>query len=255
MSELAHRTEPQALATLPAPTHADTIMQAIAGLHQQGASIEAIERLTALYLQITAKQAEERFHQAYAKFQALCPQIPRRSVNTFFKKVNRNGVQVDSTYAGLPDIGITIKAAAAEAGLTYRWTDMKVTGDTISLSCVISHGTHSISTPITLPTDSKQGGNGAQKTNSVLTYAKRISLEQALGLTTCDEDDDGGSPHADVETITESQAADLDTAIENVKSDKAAFCKYYGISRVGDLPASKLQHALMMIAKKREALK
>jgi hypothetical protein len=256
MTQLANRTEPTPLATIPAPTHADTIMQAIAGLHQQGASIEAIERLTALYERITTKQAEERFTQAYAKFQSLCPQIPRRSTNSFFKKVDRRGVQVDSKYASLEDIGRAIQSALAAAGITYRWSDMKVNGDSISLTCIVSHGTHSTHTPITLPVDTKQGGNGAQKAASLLTYAQRYSLIQALGLTTCDEDDDGVSANADVDTITESQAADLDTAIENVKGNKVAFCRRFNIGRLSELPASKLGEALAMVeAKRREAMK
>jgi hypothetical protein len=248
------RTEPTPLATIPAPTHADTIMGAIAGLHQQGASIEAIERLTALYERITTKQAEERFTQAYAKFQSLCPQIPRRSTNSFFKKVDRRGVQVDSKYASLEDIGRAIQSALASAGITYRWSDMKVNGDSISLTCIVSHGTHSTHTPITLPVDTKQGGNGAQKAASLLTYAQRYSLIQALGLTTCDEDDDGATASADVETITESQAADLDTAIENVKGDKAKFCKFFGVASLTELPASKLRDALGMIETKRREM-
>jgi hypothetical protein len=87
-----------------------------------------------------------------------------------------------------------------------------------------------------------------------MTYAQRYSLIQALGLTTCDEDDDGATASADVDTITESQAADLDTAIENVRGDKAKFCKFFGVSSLTELPASKLRDALAMIETKRREM-
>ena len=257
MSELAHRTEPQALATLPAPvSDLDKVIQAISHMHGQGASVEAIERFTALYERMTAKQAEQAFGEALAAFQSDCPPIRK---NESAKITTKTGAQYGYAYASLDMIADTIRPMLAKHGFSYTW-DMEESSGSIVCICTLRHkGGHTQRATFKAPMDTEAKMSGAQKSAAALTYARRQSLVQALGLTTGDGDTDGHVSEYDrpasAETITESQAADLDTAIENVKGDKAAFCRFFGIERLGQLPASRLKEALAMVAKKREALK
>jgi hypothetical protein len=247
MNELAKREQ---------PSDYNAFLAIIDKAAIHGVSVENLERMLAMAKDMRAEQAKAAYVLAMAEFQANCPAIPRKTVNSFFKTVDRNGVSKPRMYASLEDIGATIRPHLGPCGLSYKWSGMKVEGGVMSLDCIISHSKgHSERSTVSLPTESKAGASEAQKAGALMTYAQRYSLIQALGLTTCDEDDDAAmdaGPSA--ETITESQAADLDTAIENVRSDRAAFCKYYGISRVGELPASKLQHALTMIERKRREM-
>jgi hypothetical protein len=248
MNELAKREQ---------PSDYNAFLAIIDKAAIHGVSVENLERMLAMAKDMRAEQAKAAYVLAMAEFQANCPAIPRKTVNSFFKTVDRNGVSKPRMYASLEDIGATIRPHLGPCGLSYKWSGMKVEGGVMSLDCIISHSKgHSERSTVSLPTESKAGASEAQKAGALMTYAQRYSLIQALGLTTCDEDDDGATASADVETITESQAADLDTAIENVKGNKVAFCRRFNIGRLSELPASKLGEALAMVeAKRREAMK
>ena len=90
----------------------------------------------------------------------------------------------------------------------------------------------------------------AQSAGAALTYARRQSLVQALGLTTCDPDIDGASPDQRA-TITAQQAADIGVLIDEVKADKGRLLKCFGVDRIEDLPQACFRPALNMLQSKR----
>jgi hypothetical protein len=53
------------------------------------------------------------------------------------------------------------------------------------------------------------------------------------------------------ETVNEDQAVTLAALIEEVKADGAKFSEFFGISRLGDLPASEYKRAVAMLEAKR----
>ena len=213
-----------------------------------------LEKLFGLYERMQSMNARQAFTEAMAKFKVICPAIPRGTINNQFKVVNRDGVTVPRRYAALDDIEKTIRNPLGECGLSYRWTGCKVEGEQLSMECVVSHiGGHSESSPVTLPVKSGAGCSEAQRYGSAMTYAQRFSLIQALGLTTCDEDTDGADDVAPVETITESQAVDLEAGIKEVGGNMAAFLKKFGVSSIRELPKSQLAAAGRMIEEKRAA--
>lgn len=227
-----------------------SIMAILAQAVERGTPPETLERLMALSERIAANGAKQKFNEAMARFKASCPAIPRRTENKQFK-VTRNGVEVARRYAALEDIEATIRGPLGAEGLSYRWTDTKVEGGSLSMACVVSHiGGHSESSPVTLPVTSNAGCSEAQKYGAAMTYGQRFSLIQVLGLTTCEEDADGGGPPP--EPITESQAANLEGMIENVGANRGGFLSYFGIGTVADLPGSRFQEAIKMLEKKRQ---
>lgn len=56
----------------------------------------------------------------------------------------------------------------------------------------------------------------------------------------------------EIKTITEAQLADLTALIEEVKADKAAFCKFAKIEKLADLPAEQFDSAVRALQKKRK---
>lgn len=218
---------------------------------EKGIAVEAIERLMDLVERTRASQARAAFHEAMARFKETCPPVPRRTENSQFK-VTKNGTQKPRNYASLEDIAATINKPAAECGLSYRWGSAKIDAGQLTISCIVSHlSGHSESSEATLPVESRAGCSDQQKMGTAMTYAQRYSLISAFGLTSCDEDDDGEDIAVPKETITESQAADLASMIQETKSDLKKFLDLYGVQKIADLPAVNYGAAVRLLEGKR----
>lgn len=167
------------------------ISQAVSG----NASVETLERLFALRKEVKAEAAKEEFVQALAKFQEECPVIEKKKA-----VLNRDGNTVRYKFAPIDSIVEQIKRALAKNGLSYRWT-VESTDKGITATCIITHKLgHSESSSFTIPVEeakmSKAGFelmSAPQRHASALTFAKRYSLCNALGIATGDEDDDAVS--------------------------------------------------------------
>lgn len=225
-----------------------------------GVPVETIERLSALAERMRASDAKAAFDAAMARFKAICPPIPRNSVNPQFKRtiVGRDGVSRSepSRFAALQDIEATIRKPLGDCGLSFRWGGLKVEGGFMTMECIVSHEQgHTVSSPVIMPVESRAGCSEQQKYGSAITYAQRYSLIQAFGLTTCDEDADGNQPKGETAkagpTITEDQAANLGALLDEVKVSHDKFCKAYKIDRIADLPASEYKDAIARAEAKR----
>jgi hypothetical protein len=227
-----------------------TAMDILAAAVQSGQSAETLTQLVALSERMAATEAERAFTLAMAAFRAACPPVQRRTENAQFK-VTRDGRQVNRMYASLDDIAATIRKPLGEHGFSYRWSDAIVEPGKLTLSCVVSHaGGHSKSSSITLPTESKAGCSEAQKVGAILTYAQRYSLINALGLTSCDEDNDGND-EAPAERISDADLLALEVALDEIKADLPKFKQYMGVERLADIPASKVRQAFDAIARRK----
>lgn len=227
---------------------ATTILTIMDRAIQSGVAPEGLEKLFALYERDSAQKARQAFMGALAEFKADCPPIPRRTENTQFS-VTRNGVKSNRRYAALEDIEATIRAPLGRHGLSFRWGEMRVDDGRLTMTCIVSHtGGHSESAPCTIPVDSKAGCSEQQKYGAAMTYAQRYSLIAALGLTSCDEDADGA---ANPQRITESQAANLQCLIDEVKADKPKFCKWMGVGGLDEITVADFPRAVRALEDKR----
>lgn len=255
-----HKGEPMLTGTIvdaPDP-HPETMPQAtniLAVIDRAVASKTdpaTMERMFALYERMEAMRARKEFAEAMSAFKADCPPIPRRTENAQFK-VTRDGVTRARRYAALEDIEATIREPLGKHGLSFRWGETKVADGILTMACVVSHvGGHSESSAVSLPIDSKAGCSDQQKTGAAMTYAQRYSLVQALGLTSCDEDDDGNDLNAGPK-ITPHDADKLDTLIENVGANRDAFLKFMGVASLADIPAARFSEAVAALERKRKA--
>jgi len=157
------------------------IQQAI----ESGASIEILERLFSLREKVKAEQAREAFVRALALFQSECPILKKNK-----KVLNKDGKSVRYQYTSLDSAIEQIKKALQKAELTYSFDVEKKNGD-INVTAKITHILgHSETSSFGVPVGSTQYMTAPQAYASALTFAKRYSLFDALGILTGEEDTD-----------------------------------------------------------------
>lgn len=193
-------------------------------------------------------EAIDKFAPAFVKAQAECENAKKANENAAFKQ---NGKA--SKYAGLPEV-VTACLPACHAnsiGVTQELgetIDGKMHITTLLLHSsgqwMEAHGS------IPLPKSDPQGYGSAS------TYARRYHLAAVMGVV--QEDDDGNAASKPVvqdiahpePIIDEAQFATLTTLIEQSGADTRAFCTFYKIDAVKNLPASKYKHALALLRNK-----
>jgi ERF superfamily len=210
--------------------------------------VDTIERLVALKERMDARSAASEFNNALASFQAECPSIKKTSTA---KITTRSGGDYGYKYAELDQIARVIRPIIQRHGMSYSW-DSEMLGDKIVCTCTVRHlAGHSQSAKFVCPTDSSSAMSGQQKHAAALTYARRQSLIQVLGLTTTDDDTDAATQ----QKITDEQAFNLEDMIADSGADRTKFLAYMGVARIGDILASdfkKAHTALLAKARKKD---
>jgi len=147
--------------------------------------VEQMERLLALREKVKAEEAREEFVEALSRFQGEMPVIEKtKSV------LNKDGRTVRYKFAPIDAIAEQIRTPLANNGLSYRWEIENKEG-LISATCIVTHRLgHSEKSSFEVPIDKEGFMTAPQKYASAMTYAKRYSLTNALGISTGDEDTD-----------------------------------------------------------------
>lgn len=253
---LARRVEPEHNGLAPMVPVEVPISAILDRAVQQGMAPDALEKLVGLFNQQEDRKAAREFAAALAEFQRQVPPIRKTSTAEVVSRTK--GTRFSYAYAELDEIARTIQPLLHKLGLSYSW-DSAFTEGTIICTCIVRHSNgHSAAAKFGCPTDSDAGMTPAQKYAAALTYARRQSLIQALGLTTCDPDSDAARsprPVDDGPKVTASQAADLDSLLDEVTGRnpdrRGAFLRYMGVEKLADLPASKLKQATTALENKR----
>ena len=156
----------------------------IAKALESNVPVETLERLLAMRSELKAEQAQEAFNAAMSKFQSECPIIRKT------REIKVNG-QVRSRYASLDDILEQVSPIMKECGLSYT-VDTESKGNEVVIMFEVHHILgHSRLTRFTVPIEEVAYMNDAQKTASALTFGKRYAFQNAFGILTGDQDDDG----------------------------------------------------------------
>lgn len=210
------------------------------------AAVEALTKLVDLYERLEAKNAKRQFAEDLTGFQGECPPIPKKSTARIATK---SGSQFSYQYAELDVIASVIRPFMTKCGFSYTW-DSSVEGDRIACTCTLQHrGGHQQSARFEAPIDKSMVVNDTQKYAAALTYAKRQSLIQILGLTTCDPDPDG----AQGATVSQEQARTLKAKITEIGVNEQRFLAIYDIKSVTELPADLYNAAIRALEMKRRA--
>lgn len=204
-----------------------------------GASLEMVEKLMTLQERWEAGQARKAFDEAIAGAKAEIPPIQR----------NAKGHN-DKRYADFAAIAKVVDPILSKHGLSYRFRTSQ--GERISVTCILSHKSgHSEETTLSGPADASGSKNAIQAIGSTLTYLQRYSLVQMLGLAASSDDD--GKAGADGEMISQDQVEQLIALADEVGADKRAFCQYFKVDGIAQLPAKEFNRALSALNKKRSA--
>lgn len=199
--------------------------------------VEALERLQALHERVSDRAAAIEFAHELAAFQEECPPIAKTSTANV---VSKGGARYSYTYADLDQIARTVRPLLAKRGFSYTW-DSEVRDKALHCVCILRHiNGHAERANFAAPVESPAGMSEQQKHASALTYARRQSLVQVLGLTTTEPDTDG----AKVEPVTQEQADDLRALIEGEGASLTRFLKWAKIERLEDLPARDYESAV-----------
>lgn len=171
---------------------------------------------------------------AFVKAQREFAPALKNSTNPHFKSqyVDLAGC-VDAVIDALNDAGIAMvqKNHPSDSGVNVETVFLHESGE--SMSAGILH----------VPA----GKHDPQGYGSALTYARRYSLMAACGI--APEDDDG---NAASKRITDEQAANIEALCDEVGKPPADIAKYFGVKKLGDLPAAKYAAIIKTLEKKRD---
>jgi hypothetical protein len=174
--------------------------------------VDALERLAALHERMMDRDSAREFAAAMAAFQEECPPVRKTSTA---KVVTKSGGSYSYAYAELDEIARTVRPILHRHGLSYSWdSTLSESGAMLRCVCTVSHANgHKASATFEAPTEAvTQAMSPQQRHAAALTFARRQSLIQVLGLTTCDPDADGASePEA---KITPEQVLVLEALID-----------------------------------------
>jgi hypothetical protein len=113
---------------------------------------------------------------------------------------------------------------------------------------------HSETVSLSGAPDTSGAKNPLQQIKSTITYLEIATFCGVTGTASqaASMDDDGNSAAATQAAINESQVADLNALIDEVKADKVAFLKVLKIVRLEDLTVDKYKGAVARLEAKRK---
>lgn len=196
-----------------------------------------LEKLLEMYERIMARNAEMAFNSAFADMQSEMPVITERG-----EIKDRDG-NFRSGYAFFEDINDEIKPILKKHGFAIMFKT-KTAKDVATVTPILIHkdGHREVGEPVELGADTSGSKNSVQSIGSSVSYAKRYGLLALLNITTRGEDDDGQAGGAKL--ITDSQAADLRSILEETKTEEGRVLKYASskvkrqVKTLGEIPAS-----------------
>jgi hypothetical protein len=209
--------------------------------------VEKMKALFELQERIMARKAEMAFNAAFAEMQSEMPVI----VENGQIKI---GSEIRSKYALFEDINDAIKPILQKHGFAITFKS-GTTKDSVSVIPILVHrdGHREVGEAVELGADTSGSKNSVQSVGSSMSYAKRYGLMALLNITTRGEDDDGFAGGARL--ATESQAADLQALIEELKVDKARVLKYVSakakreIKSLDQIPANLYSNVVAAVRK------
>jgi len=213
--------------------------------------VETVERLYAIDKDMRAEAARQEFAAAFNRVQGRMTPVKKAAKNT----------QTGSMYARAEDVDRMLDPLLQSEGFStsFSTTDCPI-ADHIRAVLTVRHvGGHEERHYLDAAIDDKGMKGSATKTRlhgmgSTMSYVRRYLKCQVFDVQLGGLDDDGnagGGIGPGTERITDEQAIDLDTLIENVGANRDGFLKFFAIREIGDLPASRLREARAMLEQRR----
>lgn len=209
-----------------AQSMAPTPMTMLDAAVRQGVSIETLDKLMALQERWEANEARKAFSEAMSAFRAENISVRKN------KDADYGKGSAAYSYATLDAVCDAIVGALSKHGLSHHW-ETKQSGDQVTVACHITHRMgHRESTSLTSGLDQTGSKNKIQALGSAVKYLERYTLLAITGLAVKDKDDDDGhgtAGEAPPPTITDSQRADFDAAIEAAADEDGLMRTYQSL--------------------------
>lgn len=200
-------------------------------------SVAALERLTDLYLKVDAINAKKAFAVAFAAMQGEMPSIAAS------KAVPNNNGSIRYKYAPYEEILYAISPLLSKHHFAIAFNS-RADGDRVTAICTLTHsGGHSQTNEFAVRIgQGPPGSNTTQADGAAHTYARRGALCNALNIVV-EHDTDGRDQRVlgNGDCISEEEAAEIETAVNETNSDPAQFLKFakatsFATIRRADMP-------------------
>lgn len=221
------------------PSMALTPMDMLGRAVTAGADIDVLEKLMALQERYEASQARKAFDNALASAKSEIPVIFKNRTVDFHSAKGRTHYK----HEDLAEVARTVTPILAKHGLSYRFRTTSAPNEPVTVTCIVSHRDgHFEENTLAAGRDESGNKNSIQAVGSTLTYLQRMTLKAALGLA-ASEDDDGGSSELEGGLVSEAQLIELESIADEVKANKALFCKYMGVDSLASIKFKDFQRA------------
>lgn len=202
--------------------------------------VEKIERLSALYERMQARNAEQAYNVAMKAAQAEMPRIVRDAKNT----------STNSRYARLETVSHAMSPIITKHGFSLSFgTDDCPLPNHYRVTCRISHeGGYSRMEHADVPAD-MTGMKGTQNKTathgfgSTMSYGRRYLKLMIFDVSLVNEDDDARAATSG-EVVSQAQIDKLREFLEAKGAPLSGFLKWARIDRIEDLPAAFYEQAV-----------
>jgi hypothetical protein len=214
-----------------------------------GADMDKMMQLMSWRKEIVSEQKRAAFDEAMAAAKAEIPVIRKNRRVGFDTK---GGDRTEYSHEDMGEIARTVDPILAKHGLSYRFRVSSEVNAPVMVTCIVSHRDgHFEETTLTAGRDDSGKKNAIQQVGSTITYLQRYTLKAALGLAAA-QDDDGRTSEAP-DTISLEQTEQLLALADEVEADKEAFCRYFKIDGIAQLPTKDFDRAVAALNRKRKA--
>ncbi len=192
------------------------ITRMLEGMMATGATPEAIEKMTDLYIKMEAVVAKKQFAAAFAALQKSLPTIAAMRI------IPNNDGTTRSTFAAFEDIMGKIQPHLAEHGFSVSFdTEYDVAeGGRITAICILTHTSgHSETRRFAVRTSGPPKSSAAQADGATVTYAKRYALCNMFNLSIAHDND----ARAEGDFISQAQADELRARLKAVGKPEGPF--------------------------------
>lgn len=188
--------------------------------------VDKLERLMDLYERITAKQAEQAFHEAMNGAQAELGPIAAEAANP----------QTKSKYASYSALDRVVRPIYAKHGFSLSFDTGEAPLEHVRVLCHVAHRTgHSRTYHVDMPADGKgaKGGDVMTKTHAAgaaLSYGQRYLLKLIFNLAVYDDKDGNGATAREFSDAARDAIAAINAAetAEDLRKWKAANAEAIG---------------------------
>lgn len=204
---------------------------------QKGMSIDVIREIKDMAKEMAADEARRAFDAALAGAKSeIKPITKNRHVGFDSKKAGAS--RTDYRHEDLAEIARTVDPILSKYGLSYRYKTEAKPNEPVTVTCILAHRDgHNEQNTLSAGKDESGNKNSIQAIGSTITYLQRYTLKAALGLAASNDDDGERSEEQAGDLVTDDQRDELLALIDATGTNIEAFCKFYRIDAVSDVPS------------------